>query len=97
MNKPISIIALVAVLSMVSLPSAAVQLAVGGSDNIQKVLAGLQGQRATVKLESGDELTGTIKVVNAHVVQVAQLSGKEFYDAVVAISSVAAVIVRTKN
>ena len=43
------------------------------------------------------ELTGVVREVNARVVQLGGLSGREFFDAVVPLEAVDAVLVRTKE
>lgn len=95
MHKSIITLAMIAALSLGS-GAIAAPLTVGSSDNVQRVLETQKEKRVTVKLKSGDEITGVLKTVSSHVVHLAQLSGKEFYDAVVEINSIAAVIVRTK-
>lgn len=71
-------------------------LAVGGSDSIQKVLEKQVGKRVSLRMQSGEELAGTVKSVNGEVVHIGELAGKEFYDAVVALDSVEAVVVRVR-
>lgn len=94
-----TIAAMVMGLGLVAAPMAALSepLAIGTADNIRAVLESQKDKRVTVKLSSGEELTGVVKVVSEQVVHLAQLSGKEFYDAVVATGSIAALIIRTKN
>ncbi len=72
-------------------------LSVSGSDNIQSVLSAHKGKRVTIKLKSGNELTGTVGEVNSHVAHLIGLSGKEFYDAVTSLKSIEAIVIRTKN
>ncbi len=95
MKNSLTVLMMFTVLSFV--PAAiATPLTVGSSDNVQRVLETQKGKRVTVKLSSGDELTGIVKSISNHVVHLGPLSGKEFYDAVVETSSIAAIIVRTK-
>lgn len=75
----------------------AAPLTIGRSDNVRAVLEIQKDKRVTIKLTSGQELTGTIRTVSEHLVHLAQLSGKEFYDAVIATDSIAALIIRTKD
>lgn len=72
-------------------------LQVGKADTIRTVLASHAGERVTLKLESGDEMTGKVGTVGDHVVHLSELSGKEFYDAVVDLDQVAAVILRVRG
>lgn len=76
---------------------AADEFRISGSDNVQSVLTSLKGKRVTVRVRSGQELTGTVREINARLVQLGGLSGKEFYDAVVPMDAVDAVLVRTKD
>ena len=50
----------------------------------------------TLRLVSGDELTGTVRLVSPQLVQLGELASREFYDAAVATKSITAVIVRTR-
>lgn len=50
----------------------------------------------TLKLDSGEELTGTLRTVGNHVAHLEKLAGKDFFDAVVDVEEVAAVIVRAR-
>jgi len=91
------ITAFIMIAGLLSAPAAmAAPLTVGASDNIQQVLETQKGKRVTVKLASGDELTGVVKSISSHAVHLGELSGKEFYDAVIATDRIAAVIIRTK-
>jgi len=58
------------------------------------VLAQQAGKRATLRLGSGGEIEGTITLVGDQLVHIGRLTGKEFYDAVVAIDRISAVILR---
>ena len=95
MNKQMTVLILIA--GLMSAPGAmAAPLTVGSSDNIQRVLLTQKGKLVTLKLISGDELSGTVKSVSAQAVHLGELTGKEFYDAVIATDQIAAIIVRTK-
>jgi hypothetical protein len=72
-----------------------VKLSVGPDDTIRNVLAAQTGKTVTVRVD-GEEMTGIVRSVNAHTVHLGQLSGKEFYDAVVNLDEVSAVVVRVK-
>jgi hypothetical protein len=50
-----------------------------------------------VKTRSGQEITGTVRMVSPKLVQLGQVAGKEFFDAVVPLEAVEAVLVRTKD
>jgi hypothetical protein len=58
------------------------------------VLAQQAGKRATLRLGSGAEIEGTITLVGDQLVHISRLTGKEFYDAVVSIDRISAVVLR---
>src|SRR6185436_8197198 len=92
-EKPVMRTAIMAFLVSAALARAAgADLRVGANDTIQTVLAGQKGARVTVRVRSGQELTGVVREVNARVVQLGGLSGKEFFDAVVPLEAVDAVL-----
>ena len=70
-------------------------LAITGDDTIDTVLTAQKGKRVTIKLKAGDDLTGIVGEVNKEVVQLRELTGKEYYDAVVVLKGIEAVIIRT--
>lgn len=77
--------------------AAAAPLAIADKDTVQTVLQGQAGKRVTIRVRAGDELSGTVKTVNADVVHIGELAGKEFFDAVIPLKSIDAVIIRVKD
>ena len=77
-------------------PARAEPLALGNADTLERFLSAQQGKKVTIRLGTGEDLSGTVKAVNGSLVQLSELSGKEFYDAVIAIPHITAVIVRAK-
>lgn len=73
------------------------KMAVAKNDTIRTVLEKHSGQRVTVKLDSGEELTGIVRSVGDKLVHLGELSGKEYFDAVIDHEEVAAVIVRVRG
>jgi hypothetical protein len=73
------------------------KLSVGKDDTIRSVLSKYAGKRVTVKLDCGEELSGVVRSVGDNVVHLEELGGKEFYDAVVDLDEIAAVIVRARG
>jgi len=71
-------------------------LVAGPNDTIGKLLAAQTGKVVTLKLGCNEELTGKVRAVSAEVVHLSELTGKEFYDAAVATSSISAVLVRAR-
>lgn len=75
----------------------AADLKISGGDTFQSVLTAQKGSRVTVRTRSGQDVTGIVRDVNANVVQIGGVTGKEFFDAVVPLSAVDAVYVRVKE
>ena len=97
MRTALPILLLTTALACAALPAAGVDLKIGASDNLQTILIAQKGARVTVRLRSGQEITGLVREVNANVVQLGAVGGKEFFDAVVPLSTVDAVYVRVKE
>jgi len=71
--------------------------AVKPGDTIQKLLEERKGKRVTLRLQGNEELTGKVRTVTNELVQLGELSGREFFDAVVEVNKISAVIVRIKE
>ncbi|MEO8442037.1 MAG: hypothetical protein ABI547_06080 [Betaproteobacteria bacterium] len=97
MKNAISVLAVAAAFLCPAMPSSAADLKIGASDSLQSALAGQKGSRVTLRIRSGQEVTGAVREVNANVVQIGAVSGKEFFDAVVPLSAVDAFYVRVKE
>ena len=63
---------------------------------IRDVLAEQAGKRVLLRIENGESIEGTVTKVGDTVVHVAKLSGREFYDAVVRIDRISAVVFRVR-
>jgi hypothetical protein len=86
-------------LALLALTAALAQdgkLAVAKDDTLRALLSRQIGKPVTLKLDSGDELGGVVALVGDRVVHLEKLSGKEFFDAVVDLDEVAAVVVRVR-
>lgn len=70
---------------------------VAAGTTIESILVAQQGKKVTLRLGANDELSGTVKTVTKDVVLLSELTGREFFDAVVDLKSVKAVIVRARN
>jgi hypothetical protein len=77
-------------------PVGAEEWVVPAGATLQQILAAQQGKRVTIRMGDGGELSGLVRQVNPSVLHLGELVGKEFFDAVVALDKVGAVIVRTK-
>ena len=72
------------------------EVSITANDSIQSVLAAQKGKRVTLRLRSGQEYTGAVRDINAKVVVLGTLSSREFFDAVVPLETVDAVLIRVK-
>jgi hypothetical protein len=97
MRTAIPVFLLSAALAAAAVPAMSAEVRIGANDTVQSVLAANKGARATMRLRSGQELTGVVRDVNARVAHLGALSGREFFDAVVPLEAVDAVLIRTKE
>ena len=97
MKSTISMLLFVVAWACMAAPAAAAELKVGANDTVQAVLAAQKGSRVTVRVRSGQEITGTVREVGSRVVQLGAVSGKDFFDAVIPLEAVDAVFVRTRE
>ena len=89
--------ALVALFLLCAAPAQAQWLTADSADSVVSVLAAHAGKPVTLKLRSGDELTGIVAATNDGFVHLRELTGREFFDAAVATGAIDAVIVRTRD
>jgi len=73
------------------------ELKISPAATVETLLAAQKGKRVTVRTRSSQELTGVVRDVTPRLVHLGALSGRDFFDAVVALDAVEAVIVRTKE
>src|SRR5262245_51515521 len=66
------------------------------AETLQGNLSRYVGEKVEVVLVSGKSLTGTVKGVGKESVHLAALEGKEFFDALVRVDQIGAIVVRTK-
>jgi hypothetical protein len=64
---------------------------------IREILADRTGKRVTLRMQSGEDIEGTVVLVGNGLVHVSKLAGKDFYDAVVAIDRISAVIMKVRD
>ncbi len=95
MNQSILIAAVLG--AMTGVIAMAEPLVLGQDDTVEKVLTAQKGRKITIRLGSGEDLSGTVQEVNGSLVRLSELSGKEFYDAVIATKNIAAVIIRART
>jgi hypothetical protein len=72
-------------------------LSVARGDGVRDVLTRQIGKSVTVRLRAGDEISGKAQIVGEHVVHLAQLAGRDFYDAVIRVDAIDAVLVRARG
>lgn len=73
------------------------ELSLKAGDTIQKMLENYKGKQVTLRLSHGDEMTGKIRSVTKDFVLLAELSDRDYYDGVIDIGQISAVIVRAKK
>ena len=64
---------------------------------IKEILMGYEGKRVAIRLDAGEELEGIVTTVGDHLVHISKLSKRDFYDAVVRIDKINAVIMRVRS
>jgi mannose/fructose/N-acetylgalactosamine-specific phosphotransferase system component IID len=82
---------------LAALPASGAELTISANQSVESVLSAQKGKRVSVRLRSGQEISGTVKNVTPKLVQLAAIAGKEFFDAVVPLEAVEAVLIRTKE
>jgi hypothetical protein len=87
----------IAMLLCLACSAQAQEVSISANDTTQSVLAAQKGKRVTVRLRSGQEITGTVRDATAKLVVLGAVQGREFFDAVVPLEAVEAVLVRTKQ
>jgi hypothetical protein len=73
------------------------ELTLRTGDTIQKILENNKGKQVTLRLSHGDELTGKVRAVTKELVQLGELSGHDFFDGIIDIGKISAVVVRVKK
>ncbi len=67
------------------------------TSDIKDVLKENIGKMAYIKLGSGEELNGSVVKVGDHLVHLARLSGRDFYDAAIRIDRISAVVFKVRG
>ncbi|TAK45037.1 MAG: hypothetical protein EPO27_11100 [Betaproteobacteria bacterium] len=92
-----ALMTLVAAAMLAANPVLAADVRIVGGDTFESVLMGQINKRVTVRLRSGQEMTGTVRAVTARLVHLGAISGREFFDAVIAADAIEAVVIRTRD
>jgi len=66
------------------------------SDTVKTVLERQVGQKVELRLDGGEKIAGKVEKVGEKTVHLSAVAGQEFFDAVVVLEEVTAVLVRTK-
>lgn len=91
--KTLRILALITTLTAAALADGGVGFE--PADNAASVLKRHVGQSVELRLTSGDKLAGKVAAVGDKAVHLSALTGQEFYDAVVVLDDISAVVIRT--
>ncbi len=77
-------------------PLQAQPLALSASDTTQTVIAAQKGKRITLRLRSGQEISGVVRDVSERLVVLGEVATREFFDAAVPLEAIEAVLVRVR-
>ena len=69
----------------------------GQANSIEINLQRYMGKRVKLKLKTGSDLDGVVTKVGTNAVHIAELSGMEFYDALVRIDHISAVVIKMRT
>ena len=73
-----------------------IKIELKASTSMKELLTELTGKRVALRLESGEQIEGSVTMVGNTLAHISRLSGKDFYDAVVSIDKISAVIVKVR-
>jgi len=91
-----AILATLAASFLLALPAHAQEVTVSAGDTIQTVLAANKGKRVSVRTSGGQELTGLVRDATGKLVVLGAVTGREYFDAVIPLEKIEAVLLRTK-
>jgi len=98
LSRALAALALAAALSLPLSAGAQGKLQVQSGDTMKTVLQGQMGQRVSVVLTTGPgEIAGVVTMVGDKVVHLSSLTGREYFDAVIALDQIAAVVIRVRQ
>ena len=90
--KTLRLLALATVLTSAAFAD---KLAFDPADTTATILKKQTGQKVELRMKSGEKISGKVEAVGTNAVHLSALAGQEFFDAVVTLSDISAVIVRT--
>ncbi len=68
-----------------------------GASTVKDVLSENIGKRVIVRMDTGDNLEGTVNKVGDSLVHISKISGRDFYDAAVRIDKISAVMFKVRG
>jgi hypothetical protein len=93
--NPMKTLRLLAIVTLLTSAAFADKLAFDPVDTVAAVLQKHLGQKVELRMKSGEKISGKVEAVGAQAVHLSALTGQEFFDAVVVVADISAVIVRT--
>jgi hypothetical protein len=98
-SRALAVLALVVTVSVPLFTASAqdTKLEVRSGDVVKTVLERHVGKRVGLVLATGPELAGVVTLVGDHVVHLSELTGREFFDAVVSLDRISAVVIRVRG
>ena len=99
LQKIVSAVMLMVGLMVMSAPiasAAEVKYELKPAATMKTLLADSLGKRVVLRLESSEEMEGTVTTVGEHLVHISKLSRRDFFDAFVSIDRISAVIIRVR-
>lgn len=66
-------------------------------DSIPKILEDRKGKQVTLRLSDGEEITGKVRTVTKELVQIGELSGRDYFEGIIEVGMISAVIIRVKE
>ncbi len=93
----VALVGIVCLGSFATPVAAQVKFQIEQADTVKSILERNVGRPVRVRLQAGEEVAGTVTKVGEHVVQLSELAGREFFDAVIRLDSISAVILRTRG
>lgn len=97
MNGKFMVVIMLVIFMAFSQAASAAEISIKSGDTVQKVLEEHKGKRVTVRTQGSDELTGKVKMVTKELLHLGELTGRDYFDAIIEINRISAVIVRVKE
>jgi hypothetical protein len=72
-------------------------LTIRPGDSIQKILEDQKGKQVIVRLANGEEMAGKVRSITRDLVLLGELAGRDYYDGVIEVGNISAVLIRVKE